>query len=177
MTICEAQGRRTPSVKSLAWSLVVRVLPIALPVSCVRPTAILGDGRTIVLFPEIIEDDDDFDVAADPFLSLNELAAEPDFKVTSDILINRSKFEKDGDEDQLNRIESGVRFDTCKDAEETTYRAYKTLLHESGHALGIFGHASTKLWYTAMKWKEDLLPCTPFPLDVMATYALYQTRQ
>ena len=148
--------------------------------ACVRPTAILEDGRTIVLFPEIIEDDDDFDVADDPFLSINELARS-DVTVTSDILINRSRFERKSEDDdkyiyELNIIAPGVRFDTCKGAGKA-YDAYKTLVHEAGHALGISGHASTKLWYTAMKGTPNIIACTPFPLDVMAIYALYQTRQ
>ena len=146
--------------------------------ACVRPTAILEDGM-IVPFPEII-DDEEFDVSTDPFLSINELARS-DVTVTSDILINRSRFERKSEDDdeyiyELNIIAPGVRFDTCKGTGKA-YDAYRTLVHESGHALGISGHASTKLWYTAMKFKSDVIACTPFPLDVMAIYALYQTRQ
>ena len=142
-------------------------------IACVGHTAILED-ESITAFDE------------EDFIGLDELHRTI-VKVTSDILINKSMFE----EAALTKLEAGVRFDTCKGA-GAVYYAYTTLVHEAGHALGLsfrsvnvgdamlsvgYHHPSTNLGRVAMGRSTAIAACTPFPLDVMAIYALYQTRQ
>ena len=78
-----------------------------------------------------------------------------------------------------------VRFNSCVDVIEDNAEkrhsyltAYGTLVHEAGHAIGIGGGKSTThstIADSAMSRTDNLL-CSPHPFDIMAIYALYQTR-
>lgn len=74
-----------------------------------------------------------------------------------------------------------VRFNTCLTSDDRPYSAYSTVVHEAGHVLGISGgHPSV---YDAVMNYDWLVggplfeepDCSPYPLDIMAIYALYQT--
>ena len=75
-----------------------------------------------------------------------------------------------------------VQYNSC----EGTNRVYSTLVHEAGHALGIGGgntgnnpvergHPNEVIRDITMSY-EAKHDCSPQPLDVMAIYAIYQTR-
>ena len=67
-------------------------------------------------------------------------------------------------------VELGVRPMANSDG---TYSAYGVLVHESGHALGLYSHPEFR--ETAMAPAKGL-GCSPHPLDVMAVRALYEAR-
>ena len=142
---------------------------------CAWYVAILEDENGRIILPGDKE-----------FNEMDELQ-EPYVKVMTDILLSRSTLE----DAELKIPASDVRFDTCKGTGKDYY-AYTTLVHEVGHALGLsfrsvnlgdeqlslkYSHPSRKLGYVAMGRSADIAACTPFPLDVMAIYALYQTYQ
>ena len=67
--------------------------------------------------------------------------------------------------------------------------AYKSFLHEAGHAFGIGGTApgitkgarehprhSEDNVTSVVNTAADSWDCSPYPADIMALYALYQTR-
>lgn len=71
---------------------------------------------------------------------------------------------------------SDVLFNTCQTINN---RAYQTLVHEAGHALGIGSFSDGHPFdddspFTSMS-TEHQLRCSPHPLDILAIYALYQT--
>ena len=80
---------------------------------------------------------------------------------------------------------SDVRFNKCPMINPT---AYETLVHEAGHALGIWatgsGYASHPFLYQSHPTARDTVMttdgydrgCSPHPFDIMAIYALYQSR-
>ena len=98
--------------------------------------------------------------------------------------------------------ESDVRFNTCPGWRigDDRYKAYATMVHEAGHALGIRDGGWDKNWaestihhpttaesvvnYELTNLKaagsQFTLPpepnCSPHPLDIMAIYAIYQTK-
>ncbi|MDE2817892.1 MAG: fibronectin type III domain-containing protein [Chloroflexota bacterium] len=99
--------------------------------------------------------------------------------------------------------ESDTRFNTCPGwtISDDRYRAYWVMLHEAGHVLGIRGGEWEREEWAAwtashptvsdsvMSYKERnlkaydstlILPrepnCSPYPLDILAIYALYQSR-
>ena len=107
----------------------------------------------------------------------NERACAPRKKGinTTDILLRRSKFEDDLLEIPI------VAVNEC--SIKNSY-AYQTLVHESGHVLGIrngadgyeqeIHHSSvlrSVMNYDPAGFESD---CSPYPLDIMAIYALYQ---
>ena len=63
-----------------------------------------------------------------------------------------------------------VRMNVCS---TNTSRAYSAVIHEVGHALGLWRGDHNALFDTVMNWRE-VPDCAPYPLDVMAIYALYQ---
>ena len=89
---------------------------------------------------------------------------------TSDIIIRRSKFQNDA----LQVPESNARFNRCGNDSDRKYSAYPSFLHEAGHALGISGHP--EIADAVMNYVFDEPDCSPHPFDVMAIYALYQSR-
>ena len=110
-----------------------------------------------------------------------------------DVIIKTNKF------DQLD-IPANHYFSECIDSapasSSTTpdWDAYKAMIHESGHAIGLsgfgitdFGHydwdviltniyesAHPTTSYSVMNYDTES-DCFPNPIDVMAVYALYQT--
>lgn len=137
----------------------------------------------------------------------------------ADIVVRRSAYEESDhlvpwgevnnrwgigrDEDPLSVPSGRVRFNSCRSSIPVG-SAYKIMLHEGGHALGIRG-GSVQGWanpghpqiadsvvnydYIAVPMDPQSLPlnredydpnywepdCGPHPLDLMAIYALYQT--
>ena len=103
-------------------------------------------------------------------------------RVTTDIIIRRSAFK----DESITLAASDPRFNSCPNEDD---RAYPAFLHEVGHALGIGGGDETK---NGAKWDSPGHPnnvitdsvmgihlrdlCSPTPFDVMAIYALYQSR-
>ena len=72
-----------------------------------------------------------------------------------------------------------VRLNTCL----TSRSAYSTLVHEAGHALGIrLGEYHPTIADTVMNPYSpfsspcEYFDCSPYPFDIMAIYALYQTQ-
>ena len=84
------------------------------------------------------------------------------------------------------------------DACGTVSRAYETIVHEAGHAVGIGGGRGTgqgrsnhpTVFFSIMNYQNEpfvvsngtiLRPietdCAPYPFDIMAIYSLYQTSQ
>ena len=76
-----------------------------------------------------------------------------------------------------------ISFNSC----QNVHFRYATLVHEAGHALGITGgktgveqdrfHPNKKILDSVMSYGQNpSVSCSPTPLDVMAIYALYQSR-
>ena len=109
-------------------------------------------------------------------------------QVTSgDIFIRQSKFEADA----LLRPDASATFNMCGSVtlNNSNDSAYKSFLHEAGHALGIGGTApgitegarehpghSEDNVTSVVNAVTDSGDCSPYPADIMALYALYQTR-
>ena len=106
---------------------------------------------------------------------------------SGDIFIRRSKFKSDA----LLRPNSDARFNSCGSVtlNDDDNSAYKAFLHEVGHALGIGGTApahtegakkdpghSEDDVTSVVNTAADSWDCSPYPADIMALYALYQTR-
>ena len=100
-----------------------------------------------------------------------------DRDISGDIFIRQSKFSTDAllrpAEDAKFNMCSSVTLNNAKDS------AYKSFLHEVGHALGIGGdaggHSATNVT-SVVNYVADPADCSPYPADIMALYALYQTR-
>ena len=78
-----------------------------------------------------------------------------------------------------------VAFASCEDVGHAVPARYATLIHEAGHALGIRGgrtpedRSSQAIHHSFVAdstVKSGSNPCSPSRLDVMAIYALYQSR-
>ncbi|MYB76496.1 MAG: matrixin family metalloprotease [Chloroflexi bacterium] len=85
---------------------------------------------------------------------------------TRDIIISQSFFEE-GNYDLSMPV---VTFNRCS---TTDHYAYFGVVHEGGHVLGI-GHPSFR--ESVMDNRISKEECSPHPLDIMAIYALYQSR-
>ena len=69
-----------------------------------------------------------------------------------------------------------IAFNTCPYFGNNYHLPYSSIVHEAGHALGL-GHADEgKVKAAIMAYYRDLPQCAPHPLDVMAVYALYQSK-
>ena len=108
-----------------------------------------------------------------------------------DNLFRKSGFESSGTGsnplDWL-KIPTAVKFNKCfMNAgvldDDSTY-AYRTAMHEGGHALGTSGFDIFRVWGpyvsahpgisdSVMNY-EDEPDCSPHPFDILAIYALYQ---
>ena len=144
-------------------------------------TAYLRKVRGVALFPHIADDLgyewcwEDNDVLACAVYSTNSVGH------TTDIILLRSKFENDplsipGSDTTVDRED--VVFNTCLSTGNSAYRA---LIHEAGHALGIrFGGlvADQAKSHPHRDISDSLYlqsaSCSPHPLDLMVIYALYQ---
>ena len=79
------------------------------------------------------------------------------------------------DPDNMNAED--LRFNTCKiGPEDSDFIIYETMVHESGHALGIIRSATQQSVmyhgdYDNGRWNH----CSPHPIDIMGVYAIYQT--
>ena len=89
------------------------------------------------------------------------------------------KLPGDGDED-IERDDR--RFNSCHELvrddrreQDIHFTAYGTLLHEAGHALGVRAKPHPAMPSSVMNALSEP-DCWPHPLDIMAIYALYQTR-
>ena len=94
-----------------------------------------------------------------------------------DVLIRRSAFKNDA----LALPASDPKFNKCGNNSDSDNSAYSSFLHEVGHVLGLahplhvdYTHLPT--FNSIMNYSSDGGECAPHPLDVMAIYALYQTR-
>ncbi|MDE2869765.1 MAG: hypothetical protein OXR64_09450 [Chloroflexota bacterium] len=97
-----------------------------------------------------------------------------DRHVSGDVFIRRSHFVSD----PLLRPASDAMFNFCGNAGDNKNAAYKSFLHEAGHALGIGGAAgghATDDQASVVNGASEA-DCAPHPADIMALYALYQTR-
>ena len=104
---------------------------------------------------------------------------------TRDIFIRASKYEAgpSSSADVLARPEPDARFNKCLNLGDSDSKAYGHFLHEVGHALGIGGSGSghpgdpetAHFVDSVMDYNFTQPDCSPYPLDVMAIYALYQT--
>ncbi len=100
---------------------------------------------------------------------------------SSDLFLRRSQVDHDplglpGGNEHVDR--SDIQFNQCPDIRP--YSVYGVLVHEVGHVLGLRsggrsqGHPSFAS--TVMTAAITDKACSPHPLDVLATYALYQSR-
>ena len=106
----------------------------------------------------------------------------PTLEITSvDIVFKRSSFE--------DKIETptSITLNSCDgDANTSANYAFRTALHESGHALGLTGYSRVKIallqdyvmshptiYDSVMNYKIER-DCSPHPFDIMAIYGLYQ---
>lgn len=105
-------------------------------------------------------------------------------KVTSDIFIRSSQYEGgiSGMADPLAVPETGARFNRCFVRDDTDSTSYRDFLHEVGHVLGISGSGSGHPGSDPAAFVDSVMDynftqpgCEPYPLDLMAIYALYQT--
>jgi len=106
---------------------------------------------------------------------------------TRDIFIRRSTYEGDGGNPvyPLAVPAANASFNKCRNQGDDVDRsAYGDFLHEAGHVLGIGGAGSghpgdptpSQYFDSVMDYNsDDAQPsCAPYPLDIMAIYALYQ---
>ena len=93
---------------------------------------------------------------------------------SGDVFIRRSMFESD----PLLRPASDAMFNLCGNAGDDPNTAFQSFLHEAGHALGIGGAAGAHATDQQASVMNDAYEadCAPHPADIMALYALYQTR-
>ncbi len=122
-----------------------------------------------------------------PFLDYTERES---FTLTTDIFLDQEAVGSNppslpGDDDTTDR--SDVPFNRCSTSNNF---AYQILVHEAGHALGIIdANDATDEDYiddhpftpdsrnSVMSYNiADELMCTPHPFDILAIYALYQSR-
>ncbi|MCY3783846.1 MAG: fibronectin type III domain-containing protein [Chloroflexi bacterium] len=70
-----------------------------------------------------------------------------------------------------------IQFNTCPNFNANYHLPYSSIVHEAGHALGL-GHPDKSQVKTAIMsyFKPHPPQCAPHPLDVMAIYALYQSK-
>jgi len=100
-----------------------------------------------------------------------------DQHISGDIFIRRSHFKLD----PLLQPGSDASFNMCGSVtlNNNNNSAFKSFLHEVGHALGIGGaaggHSATNVT-SVVNYAADPADCSPYPADIMALYALYQTR-
>lgn len=97
---------------------------------------------------------------------------------SGDIFIRRSKFLSD----RLLLPGASAKFNICANAADGDNTAYKSFLHEAGHALGIGGPGADDGGHSfgdmssVMNFYFDEPDCAPHPADIMALHALYQAR-
>ena len=70
-----------------------------------------------------------------------------------------------------------IEFNTCPHFDGNYHLPYSSIVHEAGHAIGL-GHPDKAQVKTAIMSYYNPPPpqCAPHPLDVMAIYALYQSK-
>ena len=85
----------------------------------------------------------------------------------TDIFIRRSEFRKRGDRLEVPLSDAG--FNECGNLSDSPTSAYKSFLHEVGHALGL-GHPPPSTRDSVMNYVFDEPDCAPHPLDVMAIW-------
>ena len=80
--------------------------------------------------------------------------------------------------DPLLRPASDATFNFCGNAGDDPNSAFQSFLHEAGHSLGIGGGAGAHATDQQASVMNDAYEadCAPHPADIMALYALYQTR-
>ena len=105
--------------------------------------------------------------------------------VSTDILLHQENLLEDIGSDPPSLSGGDVRFNKCP---TDSHRAYQTLVHEAGHALGIREGDTDDPYYrdhplesqspvTVMSYNTSAgLRCSPHPFDILAIYAIYQTR-
>ena len=111
-------------------------------------------------------------------------------KATSDIFIRRSKFEV-GVVTNVTTLDvpaADARANWCNNDSDMANSAYRSFLHEIGHVLGIgrgeindtsagwVEGAHPLIHDAVMNYEFDEPDCAPYPFDLMAIYALYQSR-
>ncbi len=71
-----------------------------------------------------------------------------------------------------------IVFNTCPNTMDKYNYPYSSLVHEAGHALGIYGPiVHPELDDAVMNYSKQSEPdCSPHPLDTMAIFAIHQTK-
>ena len=91
---------------------------------------------------------------------------------TRDIAISQSYFE--ANDEYLSVSRPDVTFNVCTTLVDFKYYTYFGIVHEGGHVLGIVRHPAQR--DSVMNGFANEPVCSPHPLDIMAIYALYQSR-
>ncbi len=115
-------------------------------------------------------------------------ATEGTYTITTDIKLRQSIFMLNSPATP-NLLSPNVTFNSCP-AGDSRSRAYRVLVHEMGHALGIQAAPGTRVMdqdehhptiagsvmsYESRRNLPDDPDCSPHPMDIMAIYAIYQT--
>ena len=128
------------------------------------------------------------------------------YRSTSDIIVRRGAYDAGPGsdhgvsvDDKLELPAANAQFNTCRNSSDNGLSAFQAMVHEVGHVIGIAGGGSGTYYSkqhptiadSAVNYDDMVIPdnsesgfksdftepdCSPYPFDVMAVFALYQTR-
>ncbi len=128
------------------------------------------------------------------------------YRATSDIIVRRGAYDAGPGsdhgvsvDDKLELPAANAQFNACRNSSDDGLSAFQAMVHEVGHVIGIAGgsngtHYSKQhptIADSAVNYDNMVIPdnsksgfksdftepdCSPHPFDVMAVFALYQTR-
>ncbi len=127
----------------------------------------------------MIRPDGSIVIRASVFTQIDELK-EPGNVFTTDILLSRFLYgDSSSNPPTLEIPDRSYGFDSCSLAgTNSRLGMYGAMVHEIGHALGLTYATATEHHPLNNIWSPMInTSCTPFPLDILGLFALYQTDQ